>query len=80
MNEHVHRVTSLEEAKRLLKKRAGIVEAAWCGRDECGHKLEENLEASVLGTPEDLKKEKIKDNCIICGNKAENILRAAIAY
>lgn len=79
MNEHVHRVDSLEEAKRLLKRRAGIVEVAWCGRDECGHKLEEDVEASVLGTPEDLK-EKVKGNCVVCGKKAENFLRAAISY
>jgi prolyl-tRNA synthetase len=79
MNEHVHRVDSLEEAKRLLKRRAGIVEVAWCGRDECGHKLEEDVQASVLGTPEDLK-EKVKGNCVVCGRKAESILRAAISY
>lgn len=79
MNEHVHRVKSLEEAKRLLKRRAGMVEVAWCGRDECGHKLEEAVEASVLGTPEDLK-EKVKGNCVVCGKKAEKILRAAVSY
>jgi prolyl-tRNA synthetase len=79
MNEHVHRVDSLEEAKRLLKRRAGIVEVTWCGRDECGHKLEEDVQASVLGPAEDLE-EKVKGNCVVCGRKAESILRAAISY
>jgi len=79
MKEHVYRISSLEEAKRLLKRRAGIVEVAWCGREECGHKLEEEVEASVLGTPMDLK-ERAKGNCVICGKKAEHILRAAITY
>jgi len=79
MNEHVYRVNSLEEARNLLKKRAGIVEVAWCGQDECGHKLEKKLEASVLGTPTD-SKEKAKGNCVVCGKKAESILRTAISY
>jgi len=79
MDEHVYRVNSLEEAKSLLKKRAGVVEVSWCGRDECGHKLEEKLEASVLGIPAD-SKEKAKGKCVVCGKKAENILRTAITY
>jgi prolyl-tRNA synthetase len=79
MNEHVYRVNNLEEAENLLKKRAGVVEVAWCGRDECGHKLEEKLEASVLGIPAD-SKEKAKGNCVVCGKKAENVLRTAISY
>ncbi|MDH5634279.1 MAG: proline--tRNA ligase [Candidatus Bathyarchaeota archaeon] len=79
MNEHVYRVNSLEEAKRLLKRKAGIVEVAWCGREACGHKLEEDVNASVLGTPTDLK-EKVKGKCVVCGKEAENIIRAAIAY
>jgi prolyl-tRNA synthetase len=79
MNEHVHRVSNLEEAKRLIKRKAGIVEVLWCGNAECGHKLEAETEASVLGTPEDLI-EKAKGNCVVCGKNAEDILRLAIAY
>jgi prolyl-tRNA synthetase len=79
MNEHVHRVGSLDEAKKLIKKRAGIVETLWCGNAECGHKLGVELDADVLGTPEDVK-EKVKGACVICGKKAESILRVAVAY
>lgn len=79
MNEHVHRADSLEEAKRLLKNRAGIVEVAWCGDDECGHKIEQDTEASILGTPED-SEETAKGNCVVCGKKAKAILRTAITY
>ncbi len=79
MNERVHRVSDLNEAKRLIKRKAGIVEVLWCGNSECGHKLETETEASVLGTPEDLK-EKTKGNCVICGKSAEDILRIAVAY
>lgn len=79
MNEHIRQASSLEEAKRLLNQRAGVVEVAWCGNDECGHKIEEGAEASVLGTPED-SEEKAKGNCVVCGKKAKDILRTAMTY
>jgi len=79
MNEHVYRVDKLDEANRLLKKRAGIVEVLWCGNEDCGHKLEEQVNARVLGTPGDLK-EKVVGNCVVCGRKAKDIVRVAVAY
>jgi len=79
MKEHVYRVERLEEANRLLKNRAGIVEVPWCGKDDCGHKLEEQVEARVLGTPVDLK-EKVVGKCVVCGTKAKAIVRVAVAY
>ena len=79
ISQRIYRVNSLEEAKKLLKKRAGIVEVLWCGNPECGHKLEEEVNARVLGTPQDLEK-KIDGKCVACRKKAENLLRAAIAY
>jgi len=78
MNAHVYRVDQLEEAKRLLRKSAGIVEVLWCGSEDCGHKLEE-VNARVLGTPMDLK-EKDAGNCVVCGKKSKDIVRVAVAY
>jgi prolyl-tRNA synthetase len=79
MEDRVHRVGSLEEARRLLRRRAGIVEVLWCNRAECGHRLEEEVEARVLGVPIDTK-EKVEGKCVVCGRKAEHVVRAAIAY
>jgi prolyl-tRNA synthetase len=76
--QHIHKAEILEDAKALLEKRAGIVEAQWCGKAECGHKLEIG-NAKVLGTPEDTN-EKPEGKCIFCGEKAKTIIRAAIAY
>jgi prolyl-tRNA synthetase len=77
--QHVHSTDKLEEAKKLLEKHTGIVEVRWCGKTECGHKLEEVTSARVLGTPEDTE-EKVDGKCIICGEKAKSIVRAAMAY
>jgi prolyl-tRNA synthetase len=79
MREHVHCANSLPEAKRLLEKRAGIVEAPWCGKDECAHSLEEMVEARLLGFPKDTTKN-VDGKCLVCGEKAVNIVRVALAY
>jgi prolyl-tRNA synthetase len=79
MNERVYRVDNLSEAKSLLKRKAGIVEVLWCGKDECGHSLEETVEARLLGFPEDTT-EKVDGKCLVCGEKAVNVVRVALAY
>ncbi|MFP3985338.1 MAG: proline--tRNA ligase [Candidatus Bathyarchaeia archaeon] len=79
MKSRIYRVNSLEKANQLLKKRAGIVELLWCGKAECGHKLEEQVNAKLLGTPEDTE-EKAKGNCTVCGKKASYLVRMAAAY
>ena len=79
MNVRVYRVNRLGEAKSLLKRKAGIVEVPWCGKDECGHSLEEQVEARLLGFPEDTK-ETVDGKCLVCGEKAVNVVRVALAY
>ena len=79
MKTRIHRVDTLEEARKLLEGRAGIVELSWCGNEECGHRLEEQVHAKVLGTPLDMVEE-IKSNCIMCGSRALNLVRVAVAY
>ncbi|MEJ2270894.1 MAG: proline--tRNA ligase [Candidatus Bathyarchaeota archaeon] len=79
LGERIYRVNILSEAKSLLKRKAGIVEVPWCGTDNCGHSLEEKVEARLLGFPEDTE-EKIEGKCIICGKNAIKIVRVALAY
>jgi len=79
MRERVYRINSLAEAKQLLEKKAGIVEVPWCGKDKCGHSLEEIVDARLLGFPEDTK-EKVYGKCLVCGEQAINLVRVAQAY
>jgi prolyl-tRNA synthetase len=79
MKERVYRVDSLSEAKTLLKRKAGIVEVPWCGKDTCGHSLEEAVDARLLGFPEDTT-ETVDGECLVCGEKATNVVRVAQAY
>ena len=79
METRIYKVNSLEKANNLLKKKAGIVELLWCGEEECGHKLEEHVNAKLLGMPVDIE-EKIEGKCLICGGKASSLVRVAMTY
>ena len=79
LKERIYRVNRLSEVKSLLKRKAGIFEVSWCGKDDCGHSLEEKVGARLLGIPEDTK-EKIDGKCAYCGEQAVNVVRVALAY
>ncbi|MET1102038.1 MAG: proline--tRNA ligase [Pyrodictiaceae archaeon] len=75
----IRRVESLEEAKRILQEERGIVEVPWCGREECGLRMEEITEAGALGTPVDTR-EKPNAKCPVCGRPAVAWMRLAKKY
>ena len=61
-----------------LEDREGIVELPWCGKEECGKKMEEELEMKSLGMP--LPKKECNEKCAICGGAASTWLRLAKTY
>ena len=68
---------NVKDAKRKIG--AGIVEVAWCGKDECGLEIERSMEARVLGV--DPKKASLNGHgCLICGRKATCKVKLARAY
>ena len=80
LNRMVKRVETVEEARRVLEEERGIVELPWCGREECGRKLEELVDAGVLGSPLE-KPEWVKGKrCPVCGRPAVTSIRLAKKY
>ena len=71
LKKNIHRTEKIE-------KMDGIVEIPWCGKEECGKKMEEMLEMKSLGSPLNEKIEGMK--CPICGEKAVTWLRLAKSY
>ncbi|MFQ6123063.1 MAG: proline--tRNA ligase [Candidatus Heimdallarchaeota archaeon] len=81
LQSRIYRVKTLEEAKEVVGQRIGVVELPWCGLEECGKFLEEELTGSVLGTPEDLQNfEDVEGVCFACGKRAITIMRFARSY
>jgi prolyl-tRNA synthetase len=58
--------TSLEELRDSTKVR----QVAWCGGEECGHKIEQAIEGSLLGVPEGAPPiaAELPSACIGCGS------------
>ena len=74
VNDNMHRVKTIEEAKNLN----GIIELPWCGVESCALEIEEILEGNTLGEPIDEKK--CEDSCPICGKPAITWMRYAKTY
>jgi prolyl-tRNA synthetase len=78
LSSKIKRAKGLEEAKKLLDERVGIVELPWCGENECGLKVEDYLQARVLGSP--IEEVKVEGKCPVCGREAKTLLRVAKTY
>ena len=79
MRERVRPARTTEEARSVLEQQGGVVELPWCGDDDCGLEMEAQVDARVLGTPEDVEPEPTGP-CPICGREAKTVLRLARTY
>jgi prolyl-tRNA synthetase len=74
LDKNMHRVQTIEEAKKL----EGIIELPWCGTESCALETEEILDGNTLGEPiEDIK---CKHPCPACGKSASTWMRYAKTY
>jgi len=55
-----------------------IMKVGWCGKEECGLKIEEKTDTSALGTAEN--EEKADGRCPVCGDPAKTYLYFAKTY
>ncbi|MDD4448352.1 MAG: proline--tRNA ligase [Methanothrix sp.] len=66
MNHHeamVKKVVSIEDAK--VQTQVGVALVPWCGSVECGHELEDRVEANMLGEPQYVTFPEAA--CAVCG-------------
>jgi len=66
-----------EEAREQTA--AGVARVGWCGSEECGHWIEDEVGAAVLGEPW-RSAEKHERSCIVCGAKTERCALLARQY
>ncbi len=76
MKSRVKDVTSIEEAK--LQTQAGVALVPWCGLEECGHQLEDQVEANMLGEPQ--YQSFPEAACAVCGKGTEKRTYLARQY
>ncbi len=76
-NVKTHSVENLDQVKKTINKKGGIVTFNWCGDTDCGQQMEEEFGIDVLGTQES----DISDvDCINCGKKAQYKALVAKTY
>jgi prolyl-tRNA synthetase len=59
----IKEVTSIEEAKAQMQ--VGVALVPWCGEVDCGHQLEDQVEANMLGEPQYVSLPEAA--CAVCG-------------
>ena len=74
IDENIHRVKTIEEAKKYK----GIVEIPWCKNKDCAIEIENILEGNTLGEPMD--DTECKYVCPVCNNPAKTWMRYAKSY
>jgi prolyl-tRNA synthetase len=74
LDDNVHRVQTIEEAKNFN----GIVELPWCGVESCALEIEDILEGNTLGEP--IEEVKCEESCPVCRKPAITWMRYAKTY
>ncbi|NYZ79577.1 proline--tRNA ligase [Candidatus Micrarchaeota archaeon] len=78
--EHISEAKDMEQLKKTLNERGGLVKVEWCGSVECADYIKaETVGGDMRGTPLG-KEEKPKGKCIRCGKKAEQVVYVGKAY
>jgi prolyl-tRNA synthetase len=64
--EKVKEVSTIAEAKQQTE--AGVAQVPWCGEVDCGHQLEDQVGANMLGEPQ--YQTFAEAACAVCGKKS----------
>jgi len=72
----VKEVASIEDAK--VQTQVGVALVPWCGAIECGHQLEDRVEANMLGEPQYASFPEAA--CAVCGKKGSGRTYMARQY
>ncbi|RLG72588.1 MAG: proline--tRNA ligase [Methanobacteriota archaeon] len=79
VRDRVRKVGGLDEAVRELETGGGIVQVEWCGSETCGHRLEDETGASVLGLPYPEQPTPL-NSCVVCRSKSKHVVSLAKTY
>lgn len=77
-NEHITRVDSFEEFKKVLKEKGGFISAHWDGTAETEEKIKEQTKATIRLIPFDAEKE--EGACVFSGKPSAQRVLFAKAY
>ncbi len=68
----------LKEFEEIINKNLGFVKAMWCGKEECENKIKEIRGTKSRCIP--FESEHISDKCVVCGEKAKEMVIWGVQY
>jgi prolyl-tRNA synthetase len=71
-------VKTYEALKQIICDKGGFVKAAWCGSAECEKKIKDETGATIRVIP--FEREEPATGCIVCGQKAKDVVYFARSY
>ncbi len=80
MKEKMSEAKELNELKKILKERGGLVKTEWCGSKECSDNIKSETEGGELIGILYGKKETPKGKCIWCKEKSKHVVYCGKAY
>jgi prolyl-tRNA synthetase len=75
---NTHEASSIEELKKIIAEKGGIVRVPWCGKRSCEDALRERAGGKILNIP--LGQTKVKAKCASCGEPAEMVVNYGKSY
>ena len=76
--ENTHDANSLDELRRVLSEKGGIVRVPWCGSSDCEQKMKEASGGKVLNVP--LGQGTPRLRCLGCGKEAHSLANFGRSY
>src|SRR5690606_19273459 len=80
LEEHTHFVTRRDQLAELVRARAGMLLAPWCGADQCELAVKEETGATIRCIPDKGSEPEAGDRCVQCGQAARHRVYFARAY
>ncbi len=78
LEDNIHEIHSLDEAKEIISTSGGFVKSMWCGDRECEEKFKEVAGVSSRCIP--FEQEHLGDVCPVCGKPASKMVYWGVAY
>lgn len=78
MDEHVTRVRTYAEFKKVLEVKKGILKTSWCGKQACEDAVKEETGAKITNMPFD--DQKVFSKCVYCGKDAKYVANFARSH
>lgn len=77
-DDHIFKIDSYDEFKKLIAKEEGFASSHWCGKTKCEEQVKDDTKATIRCIPMDVAQEKGK--CLKCGEVSNKRVIFAKAY